>query len=61
MRDYGLDESQLPIKVAAAAAGTFQLGIIVEGLSGVHEGHRELLTWIQNWLDSLEEAKPSRA
>jgi TetR/AcrR family transcriptional regulator len=61
MRDYGLDESQLPIKVAAAAAGTFQLGIIVEGLSGVHEGHRELLTWIQNWLDSLEAAKLSRA
>ena len=61
MRDYGLDESQFPIKVAAAAAGTFQLGIIVEGLSGVHEGHRELLTWIQDWLDSLEEAKPSRA
>jgi TetR/AcrR family transcriptional regulator len=61
MRDYGLDESQFPIKVAAAAAGTFQLGIIVEGLSGVHEGHRELLTWIQNWLDSLEAAKLSRA
>ena len=61
MREYGLDESQFPIKVAAAAAGTFQLGIIVEGLSGVHEGHRELLTWIQDSLDSLEEAKPSRA
>jgi hypothetical protein len=61
MREYGLDESQFPIKVVAAAAGTLQLGIIVEGLSGVHEGHQELLAWIQNRLDSLEAAKAARA
>jgi AcrR family transcriptional regulator len=61
MHEYGLDESQLPLKVAAAAAGTFQLGIMVEGLSGVHDGHQELLNWIQSWLDSLEAAKPARA
>ena len=53
MRDYGLDESQFPIKVIAAAAGTFQLGVIVEGLSQFHEGHQELVTWVQSWLDSL--------
>jgi TetR/AcrR family transcriptional regulator len=57
MRDYGLDESQFPLKVVGAAAGTFQLGIIVEGLSGFHESHEELLTWIQSWLDSREVAK----
>jgi TetR/AcrR family transcriptional regulator len=61
MRDYGLDESQFPLDVVAAAVGTFQLGIIVEGLSGFHDGHRELLAWIQNWLDSLEAAKAARA
>jgi AcrR family transcriptional regulator len=61
MREYGLDESQFPLEVVAAAVGTFQLGIIVEGLSGFHEGHRELLAWIQNWLDSLEAAKAARA
>jgi TetR/AcrR family transcriptional regulator len=61
MRDYGLDESQFPLEVVAAAVGTFQLGIIVEGLSGFHDGHRELLAWIQNWLDSLEAAKAARA
>jgi AcrR family transcriptional regulator len=61
MRDYGLDESQFPLKVVAAAVGTFQLGIIVEGLSGFHDGHQELLAWIQNWLDSLEAAKTARA
>lgn len=57
MREYGLDESQFPLKVVTAAAGTLQLGIIIEGLSEFHEGHHELLTWIQSWLDSLEAAK----
>jgi AcrR family transcriptional regulator len=61
MREYGLDESQFPLKVVAAAAGTFQLGVIVEGLSQFHEGHEELLTWIQSWLDSLEAAKTVNA
>ena len=57
MREYDLDESQFPLKVVAAAAGTFQLGIIVEGLSQFHEGHQELVTWVQSWLDSLEAPK----
>ena len=61
MREYGLDESQFPIKVVAAAAGTFQLGIIVEGLSGFHEGHHELVAWVQDWLDSLEAGKTGRS
>jgi TetR/AcrR family transcriptional regulator len=61
MLEYGLDESQFPIKVIAAAAGTFQLGVIVEGLSQFHEGHEELLAWVQSWLDSLEAAKTAHA
>jgi TetR/AcrR family transcriptional regulator len=61
IRDYGLDEAQFPLKVIVAAVKSFQLGLIVEGLSGIHEGHEELLTWIQNWLDSLEAAKAARA
>jgi AcrR family transcriptional regulator len=61
MREYDLDESQFPLEVVAAAAGTFQLGIIVEGLSQFHEGHRELVTWVQTWLDSLEAAKSANA
>jgi AcrR family transcriptional regulator len=61
MREYDLDESQFPLKVVAAAAGTFQLGIIVEGLSQFHEGHQELVTWVQSWLDSLEAAKTANA
>ncbi len=58
MREYGLDESQFPLKVIVAAVTSFQLGLIVEGLSSVDEGHMELLDWIQVWVDSLEANKP---
>jgi hypothetical protein len=54
LREYGLDEEQFPLKVIVAAVTSFQLGLIVEGLSGVHHGHDELLAWIQQWLDGLE-------
>ena len=56
---YDLDESQFPLKVIVAAVTSFQLGLIVEGLSGVEEGHQELLDWIQQWIDALE-AKSSQ-
>jgi len=58
LQDYGLDESEFPLKVIVAAVTTFQLGLIVEGLSSVTEGHHELLDWIQQWLDALEANRP---
>jgi len=57
LRDYGLDETEFPLKVIVAAVTSFQLGLIVEGLSDVHEGHQELLDWIQRWIDGLEETR----
>ena len=60
LRDYGLDESQFPLKVIVAAVTSFQLGLIVEGLSGVEEGHPELLDWIQRWIDDLEAKRTKR-
>jgi AcrR family transcriptional regulator len=59
MREYGLDESQFPLRVIVAAVTSFQLGLIVEGLSSVNEGHAELLDCIQVWVASLEAPKPS--
>lgn len=56
LRDYGLDEGEFPLKVIVAAVTSFQLGLIVEGLSGVESGHQELLDWIQRWIDDLETA-----
>ena len=55
LQDYGLPEDEYPLKVIVAAVTSFQLGLIVEGLSDVNEGHQELLDWIQRWIDSLEE------
>jgi AcrR family transcriptional regulator len=56
LRDYGLPEEEYPLKVIVAAVTSFQLGLIVEGLSDVQEGHQELLDWIQTWIDGLESA-----
>jgi AcrR family transcriptional regulator len=60
LRDYGLDETQFPLKVIVAAVTSFQLGLIVEGLSGVEDGHQELLDWIQRWIDELEAERTKR-
>jgi AcrR family transcriptional regulator len=57
LREYGLDEEAFPLKVIVAAVTSFQLGLIVEGLSDVDTGHRELLDWIQTWIDGLEAAR----
>lgn len=61
LRDYGLSEDEFPIKVVVAAVTSFQLGLIVEGLSDVHEGHQELLDWIQCWIDGLERTGAGQA
>ena len=60
MREYGLTEDELPLKVMVAAVTSFQLGMIVETLSGVEEGHDDLLAWIQDWLDGLESGRRKR-
>ncbi len=61
MRDYGLDENDFPLKVVVAAVTSYQLGLIVEGLSGVEEGHTELVDWIQRWIDGLEAKRAGKA
>jgi hypothetical protein len=61
LREYGLDDDVFPLKVIVAAVTSFQLGLIVEGLSGVESGHQELLDWIQQWIDGLEAAPAAQA
>jgi len=60
MREYGLDENHVPLKVIVAAVTSYQLGLIVEGLSGVDEGHRELVDRIQRWIDDLDANRTGR-
>ena len=60
-REYGLNEDEAPVRAIVALVMTFNMGIFVERLSGIDDGHRELLAWIDAWLTSLEERKGQRA
>src|SRR5579884_2082069 len=58
--EYGLDPELVPGPALAALVGTFNEGIILERLSGIRDGHAELLAMIDRWLVSLEAAKAAR-
>ena len=44
----------MPLEALVSLVITFNEGIILERLSGVEEGHRELLDWIDGWMDAKE-------
>jgi AcrR family transcriptional regulator len=46
--ELGLD---LPPEVLVTLVYTFNEGIMLERLSGIETGHRELLDWIDDWLE----------
>jgi AcrR family transcriptional regulator len=58
--EYGIDTERFPGAALAALVGTFNEGIILERLSGIRDGHAELLAMIDRWLVSLEAAKAAR-
>jgi hypothetical protein len=41
----------MPLDALVSLVMTFNLGIMVERLSGIESGHRELLQWIDDWLE----------
>lgn len=45
---YGVD---MPLEALVSLVTTFNLGMMIERQAGVETGHRELLTWIDRWLD----------
>ena len=57
MAEYGLDREQFPLEAVVSLVMTFNEGIMVERLSGISTGHRELLEMVERWLEGLEEAK----
>jgi AcrR family transcriptional regulator len=57
MREYGLDRERFPLAAMVSLVMTFNEGIMVERLSGISDGHRELMEMAGGWLESLEEAK----
>jgi hypothetical protein len=58
--EYGLDEAQFPVEAVVSLIATFNLGIEAERLVGVDTGHRALLTWIDEWLMSLQDNSDRR-
>jgi AcrR family transcriptional regulator len=48
-RELGLD---IPLDALVSLVVTFNIGIMVERLSGITTGHDELLEWIDRWLSS---------
>jgi AcrR family transcriptional regulator len=52
--EYGVDPAELPLDALVGLVMTFNQGIELERLSGISQGHRELLAWIDRRLESLE-------
>jgi AcrR family transcriptional regulator len=57
MDEYGLDRERFPLAAMVSLVMTFNVGIMVERLSGISTGHRALMLMVERWLESLEEAK----
>ncbi|MEJ7891312.1 MAG: TetR/AcrR family transcriptional regulator [Solirubrobacteraceae bacterium] len=55
--EYGLDRDRYPVKAIVTLVLTFNSGLLLERLIGVDEGHRELLAWIDAWLEELESGR----
>ena len=55
--EYGLDRERYPVKAIVTLVLTFNDGLLIERLAGIDEGHRELLDWIDNWLQELEHGR----
>ena len=45
------DELDLPLEPLVTLVYTFNEGIMLDRLSGIDTGHRELLDWIDGWLE----------
>jgi AcrR family transcriptional regulator len=46
--EYGID---FPLEATVSLVITFNKGVQIEQLSGISAGHRELLSWIDGWLE----------
>jgi TetR/AcrR family transcriptional regulator len=54
---YGI---AMPLDALVSLVITFNEGIILERAQGVTDGHKELLAWIDSWLEGKEERRRSR-
>ncbi|MEX0817511.1 MAG: TetR/AcrR family transcriptional regulator [Gaiellales bacterium] len=50
-RHYGID---MPLDALVSLVMTFNEGVILERAQGITSGHRELLAWIDGWLEGKD-------
>src|SRR4051794_35433669 len=60
-KEYGVNTRRFPVAAIVSLVVTFNEGIMLERLSGVSEGHDDLLHAIDRWLESLERDKRERS
>jgi len=59
-KDYGLDRRRFPIAAMVSLVMTFNEGLMLERMSGISAGHKELLGGIDRWLQELDRAKGAK-
>jgi AcrR family transcriptional regulator len=60
VKEYGLDQRRLPVEAMVSLVMTFNEGMMLERLSDICEGHRDLLGAIDVWLQTLEAQKGAK-
>ena len=60
MREYGIDEEAFPVDAVVSLVMTFNEGMQLERMSGIDQGHAELLAVIDRWLSTLEATTKKR-
>ncbi len=59
-KEYGLDRRRFPVAAMVSLVMTFNEGLMLERLSGISAGHKELLGGIDRWLQELERTKGAK-
>ncbi len=59
-KDYGLDRRRFPVAAMVSLVMTFNEGLMLERISGITAGHKELLGGIDRWLQELERTKGTK-
>ena len=59
-KEYGLDRRRFPVAAMVSLVMTFNEGLMLERISGISAGHKELLGGIDRWLQELERTKGAK-
>jgi AcrR family transcriptional regulator len=59
-KHYGLDRRRFPVAAMVSLVMTFNEGLMLERMSGISAGHKELLGGIDKWLQELERKKGAK-